>query len=77
MDGKFSKFSSLPANKELFEQKTQEKSINVGMELATRLQGEIRENEIALFSLWGGASSKPDQEASSEMPPVVVEILVK
>jgi hypothetical protein len=65
---------SLPANKESFEQKTQEKSINVRMEQATRLLGELRENEIASFLLWGGALSKPDQEASSEIQPVVVEI---
>jgi hypothetical protein len=46
----------------------------VGMEQATRLLGELQENEIASFLSWGGASSKPDQEALSEMPPVVVEI---
>jgi hypothetical protein len=41
MDGKFSKSLSLPANKETFDQKTQEKSIHVGMEQATRLLGEL------------------------------------
>ena len=44
------------------------------MEQATRLLGELQENEIASFLLRGGALSKPDQEALSEMPPVVVEI---
>jgi hypothetical protein len=44
------------------------------MEQATRLLGEIRKNEIASFLSWGGASSKPDREALSEMPPVVIEI---
>jgi hypothetical protein len=67
-DGNFSKLSTA---KELFQQKTREKNINVGMELATKLLGELQENEIASFLLWARALSKPDQEALSEMPPFV------
>ncbi len=71
-DGKFSKSSwSEPANEESFEQKTQEKSINMGMEQVMKLLGELQENEIASFLSWVRASSKLDQEASSEMPPLV------
>jgi hypothetical protein len=39
------------------------------MEHATKLLGELQENEIASFSSWAKASSKLDQEALSEMPP--------
>jgi hypothetical protein len=62
---------SEPANEESFEQKTREKSINVGMEQVTKLLGELQEFEIALFLSWVRSSSKPDQKALSEMPPLV------